>query len=919
MIPPFDRPFTSRAVSGIIAGFLLVIALYTFYTAAALPTDENIFTTTPSFVMIDGGGQNRSQTIPAGLQRGDLVLAVNDKVVRKMGDWRSAIGGAPTDSVRLRILRAGHKESATVPVSLLDLAAGTVTGIPPVVVVTDILPGGASDRAGMKVGDFIVKINGQTFTTAQEADQILRRGTSGAAIAYDIIRQGEPLQLTVTLARFGIPLGLLVFFLAGLVFMFVGSFLLMNRPTAPAALTIGYWFLLIGFVLAVATHRREPDPTWFTSARDVLLLLAAYLGVATGFHSHYLFPVDRRQPWHRRWLFPVSYIVALVSPALLLTGEPAVPWMLLTTFVVVQAVVTVINPKPLTVQQKKIVLPLRLAVAVAGGGSFGLLIILGLVGLGRYASFAVLLTLLVPLSYLYVIGRYRLLDLDLRIRRNVQYTVISWVWGILVAGLLVRVFLALPAADVQVPGITITGLSVEIGGSPISPGQQVFLERLVMMVAGAVVWFLLWRLQKAGQQFIARRYDQTQFDYRRAASDLADVLSARLTMKDIAQGVTASLAELLKLKTAGLLVFQDERSACCEASIGVDPGVWQRVIASADSRFVESVAAHAAPFRSEELPEEIRAMLAGALIHSVVPIRSKERLVGVLLAGEKMSESPHSAEDHAFLSGVSKQVSMAIDNAFLYEDLAEQERLRHELAIARRIQLSSLPSGTPHFPGLEIAGISAPAQEVGGDFYDYLNGQGRGLTVVVGDVSGKGTSAALYMAKVQGILRSLHGFELSPRELFLRANRLLCRDLEKSSFVTALGIEFAPALATARLVRAGHIPLFIYRSDSGTVERVVPRGLGLGLNDAGVFAAELEERTIMYRSGDLLILVTDGVVEARNGEDDEYGESRVVDAVVRFSGRPAAEVRDGLLEDLKAFGGGADQHDDQTVVVVRAL
>ena len=145
----------------------------------------------------------------------------------------------------------------------------------------------------------------------------------------------------------------------------------------------------------------------------------------------------------------------------------------------------------------------------------------------------------------------------------------------------------------------------------------------------------------------------------------------------------------------------------------------------------------------------------------VVPIRSHDRLVGALLVGEKLAETSLNEEDLSFLSGVAKQSAVSIDNAFLYEEHAEKERMRHELNIARRIQLGSLPSVTPDVPGLDIAGLSVPALEVGGDFYDYLGWNGKEVMVVVGDVSGKGTSAALYMSKVQGILRSLYGFQLA--------------------------------------------------------------------------------------------------------------------------------------------------------------
>jgi len=301
----------------------------------------------------------------------------------------------------------------------------------------------------------------------------------------------------------------------------------------------------------------------------------------------------------------------------------------------------------------------------------------------------------------------------------------------------------------------------------------------------------------------------------------------------------------------------------------------------------------------------------------VVPVRSKDRLVGVLLIGEKMSEAPHSADDMTFLGDVAKQVSVSIDNAFLYEHLAEKERLRHELDIARHIQMSSLPAATPYIHGMEIAGTSIPAMEVGGDFFDYLQGTGGDLMVVVGDVSGKGTSAALYMSKVQGILRALHGFAPEPLDLFLRANRLLCTDLQKNSFVTAVGALFHVHTRRMTFVRAGHLPLYHYCAGRGAVDRVVPRGLGLGLNDAGIFARELEAHTREYSSGDLFVFATDGITEARNAGGEEYGEDRLTTALIRENTTTADGIRDLILEDVRVFTAGADQHDDQTLVVVR--
>jgi sigma-B regulation protein RsbU (phosphoserine phosphatase) len=191
---------------------------------------------------------------------------------------------------------------------------------------------------------------------------------------------------------------------------------------------------------------------------------------------------------------------------------------------------------------------------------------------------------------------------------------------------------------------------------------------------------------------------------------------------------------------------------------------------------------------------------------------------------------------------------------------------------------------------------------------------------MVGDVSGKGTSAALYLSKLQGIVRSLHGFRLTPREMFVRTNDLLGRDLERRAFVTALGAFFNPGDRRLVLARAGHLPLYHWDARACEVRRVLPRGLGFGLSNNPVFDEELEEREIRYAPGDVFLFITDGITECLAAQGEDFGEARVM-AVLReeaVAGHTAAVVRDRLLGAVRRFAGGADQFDDQTVVVVRA-
>jgi serine phosphatase RsbU (regulator of sigma subunit) len=336
-----------------------------------------------------------------------------------------------------------------------------------------------------------------------------------------------------------------------------------------------------------------------------------------------------------------------------------------------------------------------------------------------------------------------------------------------------------------------------------------------------------------------------------------------------------------------------------------------------EAEIFQSILPFQGPFDIKRLPEDISKNFDKFSFRQVIPIRSKERLVGLILVGEKQSESAFQRDDYEFLSSVAAQAAVSIENAFLYEELREQERMKQELKIARQIQLSSLPQSTPEIPGLDIFGISHPATEVGGDFYDFLDGKNDELLVVVGDVSGKGTSAALYMAKIQGIFRSLHTFDLSPRELFSRANRILLHDLDKSFFVTGLGAKFSPSQKKLLLARAGHLPLLHYQNRSGQVITLTSSGLGFGLEDSIIFDRKLEELSLSYEKNDIFLFATDGITEAFNSSSQQFGEDRLIQSLQEVADQSAGQIGQHILEQLQNFRGERASHDDYTLVVVK--
>jgi serine phosphatase RsbU (regulator of sigma subunit) len=148
---------------------------------------------------------------------------------------------------------------------------------------------------------------------------------------------------------------------------------------------------------------------------------------------------------------------------------------------------------------------------------------------------------------------------------------------------------------------------------------------------------------------------------------------------------------------------------------------------------------------------------------------------------------------------------------------------------------------------------------------------------------------------------------------------LLCQDLDKRSFVTAIAAFFDTTLNTMTFVRAGHLPIYHFRKTTDQVEKILPKGIGIGLNAKGTFVSELHEEQVPYVPGDILVFVTDGIIEARNAEGTEFGEGQLLQAIAKASDRTAEQVRDHILAAVKEFCGSAPQHDDQTMVVVRSI
>jgi sigma-B regulation protein RsbU (phosphoserine phosphatase) len=286
--------------------------------------------------------------------------------------------------------------------------------------------------------------------------------------------------------------------------------------------------------------------------------------------------------------------------------------------------------------------------------------------------------------------------------------------------------------------------------------------------------------------------------------------------------------------------------------------------------------------------------------------------------------------------------SMTASVEDLLQEKAEKERLEQELRIARQIQMSLLPQGPLKLEGLSVTAHCEPAREVGGDYYDYLPLGDRRVGIIIADVAGKGTSAALYMAELKGLMLSLTQLHASPRELLISANRIIAQHLDARSFITMTYAVVDMCARSLTYARAGHCPL-VYLPGSVGREQVAggrsveeggvgvqvqavrkaqiqaPDGLVLGLKiDNGQrFESLLEEVTQPLGDGDVVLLFTDGVTEAMNEAGEPFGEERLAALVEEHGDLPFEELRERILREIHAFVGDVGLHDDLTLVLLK--
>jgi serine phosphatase RsbU (regulator of sigma subunit) len=495
--------------------------------------------------------------------------------------------------------------------------------------------------------------------------------------------------------------------------------------------------------------------------------------------------------------------------------------------------------------------------------------------------------LLSPISFAYAFGRYRLLEVEARLRRGTRYVLAIAVVVLIVAGI------------GYAGGAFLNNLLYQ--GSPLGT---------VVLVVAAILLVPSVRMTRG---LLERKfYPERQ----RLRDMLAGFLQRSFTVSDphaFWNELEAHLQQQLMIEGVYPLLRKGGNGDFLCRDRELTPFL-------ADSELGLRMERDRRPIMLDEalasrrlrLTIEETAWLVERRIALILPLFTHARLIGFLGLGMKTEQDDYAAEELRILDSLASQVALASENIRLLEENVDKKRLEEQLEMARRIQHGFLPAQIPVTPGLEIAARTRFCLEVAGDYYDIISLPGGETVLAVGDVSGKGAGAALLMANLQASLRTAVGVGISLSDIVGRINELIHRNTPPEQFITFFVGIYNPARGDFTYVNAGHNPPMVFRSDHH-VDTLDVGGLILGMQAVVYY----QQATVKFHPGDLLLMYTDGVSEAMNLAEEEFGERRMEMAMQRYRSDACCAMLDQLEAQVTEFRGQSTLEDDATLLLAR--
>ncbi len=741
-------------------------------------------------------------------------------------------------------------------------------------------------QAGMQAADRIIAMDGMPVASSEMIYRYAAAKPVGSNITYEIERAfgpGEAKRLTKVVPTqtysfwdwsgiFG------SFWLMGFFHILIGAFVSIVKPRDPVARAHLLFCLIFAFFFL---SHFEASTTYFFALvpHTAAFCLLGTFAIDLAMQLPRRMPILDRHPWIRWASFGLGGLVTLFilgsyfaaerwfSTYLLLTAYGSLG----TVSLPAAAVWTMKSPTSTVLQrsQAKVILTgasmaFVPAIAVNIGFFFGLSF--------PGAELAYLAITLFPLSVAYTIVRHKLFNIDVIVKRTITYAIVT-------SALFGLYFLM-------------------IGGVRMLMGNH---SALANILATVTVTLAFAPMRDRVKIMVDRIFFRTGYDFQKIVSEFGDEARETIDSQQLLCAFVKQVEHALHPGSLAILLRQEGTDELhLKESLGLGPS--SKLTLSVNDPNFANLSRTGKPISDEH------AAFGGIMRALALPLLDKDTIIGCVLIGSRKSDLEYKEIDRLLLVNLAQQLAVWLKITQLIGQVASQVRLKRELEIAAEVQAGLLPAKIPTLPGIELAAISKPALEVGGDFYDVIRIDENRLGILIGDVSGKGVPAALMMAMTLVIFRSIAGGNDSAASVMAKANALIYLNRPSNKmFVTAFYAIYDARDKSLCFANAGN-PFPI-----GSVGRLEAKGVSLGVMGTMSYT----EQTITMNAGDMLVLYSDGAEDAMNPEREQFGEERVEALITQNLGLSPHQIQERILGEIRDFTGDGIPFDDITLVTLK--
>ena len=794
-------------------------------------------------------------------------------------------------------------------------------------------------HAGIKFRERILALDGHSITKGSDLVNIVRKKDVGSQAIYLVESQGQTREVVVPVDRFDLSDFLNVFlvpFLVGFILFVLGFIVYFLKPNT----TTSWIFLVLCFTLGTMILAGLENQTSYYLVRLFYAINTLY---AFNFlHLFLIFP-ERKRVLEK---FPaLEYLIYLPAVILIVVFQiyltifqeinsfGAWSWFptykeigsvnrVCTLLCVVGMIVLIFHTrfKAITIQAKQRARVIFWGVLISFGPPVIVMTLVFFVKINFPWNLLSFFVVFFPASIAYSIVKHNLFDADTIIKRTVGYIVVTTV----VVGAYVCVSLT---------------LNMFLGRYALAQ-SKIFP---ILFTLGVILVFN--PLRDRIQSIVDRLFYRLEYDYQEVVQKISETMRSLLKLDEIGKSImdTALGAMFIESGCVMLMNRQTQGYECISASgecflPDMPIGLQQKesgsvgthinmldIDISCEDPLIKKIGERKREVTIYDVMEDVffeedREAYLNTFQRlnatMIIPLIYEDRVTGLISLGDKKSGKFYRREDLNLLNTLANQGAVALENAFMLEEVIEKERMEEELSIAKDLQVSMLPAECPEIEGLDIAAYSMSAKEVGGDFYDFIDMGSNRAGLVIGDVTGKSVSGALVMSASRSIFRMLSEESLSVGDIMIKANRRTKKDIITGMFVALLYAELDAREKMITMCSAGQTQPVYYSAQSGTVALLETEGdtfpLGI-LEDV-----DYQETKVHFEPGDRIVFYTDGIVEAMNEKREMFGFDRLLEMVRNSASANPKELLDIILAGVDAFAGDTAQHDDLTVIVVGA-